>query len=60
MTPTFTDDHLLLTIVGNAIWCSQARQNPNWVTQLGGVKVHSHDEGTIIDFSFIDLNMEFV
>ena len=29
-------------------------------SQSSGVRVHSHSEGAAIDFSVVDLNMEFV
>ena len=60
MIPIFTDDHLLLTVVGNAIWTVQASHNSDWVAYLGGVKVHGHGEGAAIDFFVVHLNMEFV
>ena len=60
MTQTFTDNHLLMTIEGNAIWKVQTSHSPHWMTKLFGVRVHSHSEGAAINFSVVDLNMEFV
>ena len=56
MTTTFIKNHLLVSIVSNAIWSAQASHN-HW---LSGVRVHGDGEGAAIDFSVIDLNMEFV
>ena len=60
MMPPFTDNHLLLTVVDNAIWFIHVNHNSDRVAYLGGVKIHGHGEGAAINLFFVDLNMEFV